>query len=123
MHRTETFLSIIIICINYNKRRIDQILRCKHRLSGSPRLRSSLRKFTWDILDILECIIHLHIVLRTDIRDTIADYVLKIFLNILTDNKDHMVETCFDRIVHRVIHNNMILCIHRLQLLNPSTET
>ena len=85
MHRTETFLSIIIICINYNKRRIDQILRCKHRLSGSPRLRSSLRKFTWDILDILECIIHLHIVLRTDIRDTIADYVLKIFLNILTD--------------------------------------
>ena len=123
MNRPETFLAIIVVRIDHDKRRIDQILCRKYCLSGSPGLRSSLRELARDITDILKRVIYLYIKPGTNIRDTVANRILKIFLNILTNNKNHMVETCLDRIMHRIVHNNMILCIYRLQLLNSPAET
>ena len=51
------------------------------------------------------------------------DEILEFLLDILTDYKDHMIETSLDRIMDRVIHDDMSSIIHWLQLLNSCSET
>ena len=43
MNRLEAFLAIIIICIDHNKRSLDDILCCKDCLTRPPRLCTSFR--------------------------------------------------------------------------------
>ena len=40
----EAFLAIVIICIDDNERGLDDLLRCKHSLTGSPRLCTAFRQ-------------------------------------------------------------------------------
>lgn len=57
----EAFFSIIIICVDHNERGIDHALCCKHSLTRSPRLCPACRKFSRNIVNILESVVHSYI--------------------------------------------------------------
>ena len=46
MDSLKAFLSIVIICVDHNEWGINRFLRCKHSLTGSPRLCPAFRKFS-----------------------------------------------------------------------------
>ena len=43
MDGLKSFLAIVIICIDDDKRSLDDLLRCQHSLTGSPRFRATFR--------------------------------------------------------------------------------
>ena len=100
MDSLESFLAIVIVCINYNERGINHIFRSKHSLSSSPRLCTACRKFSRNIVDILKCVVHSYIMSGANRSNTFTDYLFEFLLNILTDNKYHMIETSLNRIVN-----------------------
>ena len=58
-----------------------------------------------------------------DRLDPIPDHILKFIFNILSDNKNHLVKTCFDCVMNRIIHDDMALFINRLQLFDTTAKT
>ena len=95
----KSFLAIVIICIDDYKRCIENLLCRKHSLTGSPRLCTACRKFSRNIVDILESIVHSYIVSGTNRCNAIADDLFELFLNILTDDKYYMIEAGLNRIM------------------------
>ena len=122
MHSLEAFLAVVIVCIDNNKRRIENFLGSKHGLTGSPRFRAAFRQSARNIINILECIIHCYIMGRADGSNTLTDNFFKLLLDILADDKYHMVEACFNGIMDRIIHDDVSSIIHRFQLLDSCSE-
>ena len=58
MYGFETFLAIVIVCIDDDKRSLDDLLRCKHSLTSSPRFCAAFWQSSRDIIDILESILY-----------------------------------------------------------------
>ena len=99
MDSLESFLAIVIVCINYNERGINHIFRSKHSLSSSPRLCTACRKFSRNIVDILKSVVHSYIMRRANRGNAVSDDFFELLLDILTDNKYYMIETSFNRIM------------------------
>jgi len=100
MNSLKAFLAIVIICINNNERCIENILCCKYSLTGSPRFCTSFWQSSRNIVDILECIIHGYIMCCTDRFNALTDNLFKLFLDVLTDDKHHVIESSFDCIMN-----------------------
>ena len=99
MDGLEAFLAIVIVCVNDDERSFNYVLRCKHSLTGSPRLCTACRKFSRNIVDILKCVVHSYIMRRANGGNAITDNLFELFLDILTDDKYNMVEACLNRIM------------------------
>ena len=93
MYGFETFLAVVIVCIDDDKRSLDDLLRCKHSLNGSPRLCPAFRQSSRDIVDILESVVHSYIMRRANRGNAVSDDFFKLLLGILADDKYHMIET------------------------------
>ena len=122
MDSPEALLAIVIVRINHNERCVENLLRCKHSLSGSPRLRSSFRQNPRDIVNILKSIIHGYIMRRANGGNAITDHLFKFLLNLLADNKYHMVEACLNGIMDGIVYDNMTSIIDRLQLFDSCSK-
>ena len=72
MDGTETFLAIVVIGIDHDERCAKNILCCKHGLTGSPRLCTTFRQSSRDILNILENIVYSYIMSGADRSNTIT---------------------------------------------------
>ena len=99
MNRLEAFLAIIIVCIDHNKRGLDDLLCGKYCLTGSPRLCPAFRQSSRNVLNILERLVYRYIMSGADGGDPITDDLFKLLLDILTDDKYHMVEASLNRIM------------------------
>ena len=102
MHLHISFFSIIIICIDNNKWLIQNLLCSKYSLSGSPRLCTTFRQSSRNVVDILESVVYSYVVRGANGGNAIADNLFEFLLNILTYNKYYMIETSFNRIMNRV---------------------
>ena len=98
----EAFFTIVVICIDHNKRGINHIFSCKHGLTGSPRLCTTFRQSSRNVVDILESVVYSYVVRGANGGNAIADNLFEFLLNILTYNKYYMIETSFNRIMNRV---------------------
>ena len=123
MDSLKAFLAIVIICIDYNERGLDYLLGYKHGLSGSPRLCTAFRKFSRNIVDILESIVNSYIMRRANGGNAITDDFFELLLDILTDDKYHMIETSLNRIMDRVVHDDMVCIIDWLQLFYSCSKS
>ena len=112
--------AIIVICIDHDKRFLHDILHAKDRLSGSPRFRSSpgILPTSREFIHRLVCILD-----RNQLLDPLSDNLLKILLDILADNKDNLIASRFQRIMDRIIHNNLSIRPNRFQLFNSAAKT
>ena len=52
--------------------------------------------------------------------NAITDHLFKLLLDVLADNKYYMIEACFDCIMNRIVHDDVIRSIHWLQLYTRS---
>ena len=120
MHLHISFFSIIIICIDNNKRLIQNLLCRKYSLSGSPGFRavSRFRKSLRQIIKLLEYIFYFR-----NFLNTLADHSAKLFFQIFTDNKHYFIKSGFQRIVDGIIHNNLSTWSHRCKLLDSFSKT
>ena len=123
MDSLKALLAVVIVCIDNNKRRIDNFFSSKHGLTGSPRLCTTFRQNSWDIVDILESVVYSYIVSGANRGNTITDDLFEFFLDILADDKYYMVETSLNRIMNRVIYDDMSSIIHWLQLFDSCSKT
>ena len=62
MDGLKAFLAIVIVCIDDDKRSLDDLLRCKHSLTGSPRLCTFFRQSSRNVVDILESVVYSYVV-------------------------------------------------------------
>ena len=122
MNSLKTFLAVVIVCIDHNERGINHIFSSKHSLTGSPRLCPAFWQSSRDIVNILKSIVNSYIMRRANGGNAITDDLFEFLLNILTYNKYYMIETSFNRIMNRVIHDDMTSIIHWFQLLNSCSE-
>lgn len=67
--------------------------------NAEARLCPACRKFSRNIVDILKCVVHSYIVSGADRSNSVTNDLFELLLDILTDNKYHMVETSFNRIM------------------------
>ena len=122
MDSLKALLAVVIVCIDHNKRCIKNFLCSKHSLTGSPWLCTAFRQSSRNVVDILESIVYRYIVRGTNGCNTITDDLLELLLDILTDDKDYMIEACLNCVMDRVIYDDVIRSIHRLQLLDSCSE-
>ena len=108
MNSLEAFFAIVIVCIDHNKRSLDDLLCCKHCLTSSPRLCTTFRQSSRNIVNILKSVVYSYIMSGANSCNTVTDNLFKLFLNILADNKYHMVKACLNCIMDRLVHDDMI---------------
>src|SRR5699024_2805366 len=122
MNRLEAFLSIVIICIDHNERSINHIFRCKDGLASPPRLSPAFRQSPRAVVDILESVVHSYTIRSANRGNAFSDDFFELLLDILSDDKYHKIEASLDCIMNRVIHDNMVRSIYRLQLLDSCSK-
>ena len=123
MYCTKSFFSVIIICIDHNKRSSQYIFCRQYCLTCTPWFCTSLRQNPRNIINVLKSIIYSYCIFSADSLDPIPDNLFKFLLNILTDDKNHLVESGLDCVMDRVIHDNVILLINRLQLFDTAAKS
>ena len=108
MDSLEALLAVVIVCIDHDERGINHIFSSKHGLPSSPRLCTACRKFSRNIVDILESVVYSHIVRRTNGSNTITDDLFELLLDILTDASQ----------TYKDIHSNSVatLYVHKKAL-------
>ena len=62
----KSFLAVVIVCIDDYKRCIENLLCRKHSLTGSPRLCTTFRQSSRNIVNILESVVYSYIVRGTN---------------------------------------------------------
>ena len=62
MNCIESLFAIVIICIDHNERSLDDLLRYKHGLTSSPRLCTSFRHSSRNVVDIPESVVNSYVV-------------------------------------------------------------
>ena len=100
MDSLESFLAIVIVCVNDDERSINHFLRCKHGLTSSPRFCTTFRKFSRNIVDVLESIVYGYVMRRANSFNPVADDLFEFFFDILPNNKYYMVESSLNRIMN-----------------------
>ena len=73
-------------------------------------------------MNILECVIYDYLMRRTDCRNTVSDHITELLLNVPADNKYHAVKARLDRIMDRVVHDDVTACVNGLQLFDTAAE-
>jgi len=96
----ETLFSIIIVCVDYDERSVNYTLCRKHGLTSSPRFCTTFRKFSRNIVDVLESIVYGYVMRRANSFNPVADDLFEFFFDILPNNKYYMVESSLNRIMN-----------------------
>ncbi len=120
VHLNKGFFSIIIVGIDNKKRFLDQIAANHDGMSRSPGFFALRRaaKAGRQLVKLLEGIFHLAKSLHAT-----ADNLLKISLQILSDDKYNFIKARLQGIVNGIINNNLTVWSNRCQLLDALTET
>ena len=113
-------LAVIIICIDDCKRFFyhaftgQDCLTCSPWLSTAFRHNHAFRNFG----NLLERIADLHAQRFTDLRNAVADHRFKIFFQALSDDEYYFIKTSLDRVMDRVIHDDLAVRSDRIELLD-----
>ena len=120
MDDLKAFFSVVVIGIDDKERFLDQISRRKNRLTGSPRFFSTFRnrKTFREIIHLLVRILD-----RSDLLDPVSDDLLKIFLQIFSDDKNNFIKTRFQSVMDRIVHNDLAARTNRGKLLDSAAKT
>ena len=114
----EGLFAVVIIGIDDHKGLPDQFPAAEYRLTGSPRLGPcfSFFKTIRQIRQLLIGISH-----RTDLFNPVADDFFKILFQILPDDEYHLIESGFQGIMNRIVHDDFSRWAHSFQLLDSAS--
>ena len=80
-------------------------------------------QFPSSLYVLLKSIVHSYAMRKANSSNAITNNLFELFLDILADDKYHIVETSLNCIMNLVVHDDMVSIIKRLQLFNSCSET
>ena len=115
----KSLFAIVIIRIDNDKRFMNHLLRTQDRLAGSPWLRPVRRLLIAfrEICKLLKCVLN-----RGNLLDTTPDDLLKILFQILPDNEHDLVKSGLQRVMNRIVHDDLTTGSYRFQLLDSTAK-
>ena len=98
---------------------MNHLLRTQDRLAGSPWLRPVRRLLIAfrEICKLLKCVLN-----RGNLLDTTPDDLLKILFQILPDNEHDLVKSGLQRVMNRIVHDDLTTGSYRFQLLDSTAK-
>ena len=119
MNLSVGFFPVIIVCIDNDKRLIENFFRCKNCLTGSPWLGAAFRLFETvrKIFQFLERIFYF-----CDFLNSFSNDMTEFLLQILPDNKNHFIKSGLQRIMDGILHDHLSVRAHRRKLFNSFSE-
>ena len=117
VHHFECLRAVVIVRIDDGKGAVDKRLCGQNRVAGAPGLDTALRdgEALRQLVQLLERVFHVH-----HLGDTVADGRLKGILDLVLDDKNDRLKACAAGIVERVIHNDLPIAAHRVDLLHAA---
>ena len=117
IHHTEGLRAVIIIGIDDRKRAVDEVLCSQNGVAGAPGLDTALRhgKTGGQLFQLLEGVLHVHC-----FRHAVADGSLEGVLDLVLDDKDHGLKAGAAGVVERIVHNDLSVGAHRVDLLHAA---
>ena len=115
----KSLFSIIIVRIDDDKWLMDHLLRAQNRLARSPWFRPvcglliSSRKIGKFLIRVLY---------RGNLLDPSPYDLLKVLLQVLPDDEHDLVKSGLQRVMNRIVHDNLTTGSYRLQLLDSAAE-
>ena len=120
MKKLKALLAVKIISIDDGKRTVDQISDLDQRMRCTPGLRPASRhgKALRQLIDFLKCIFTI-----CNFFDPVSDDLTEILLDVLTNDKNDLIETGLQRIMHGIVHDDLTRRTELRELLDAAAET
>ena len=117
IHHPEGLRAVIIIGIDDRKGAVDEILCSQNGVAGAPGLDTALRhgKACGQLVQLLEGVFHLH-----RLGHPLADGRFEGVLDLMLDDKDHRLKACAAGIVKGIVHDDLTIGAHRVDLLHAA---
>ena len=120
-----SFLSIVVVRVDDGEGAVDQAVAGQNGLAGAKGFLSSCRlyKAAGKRIHGLEGIGHFHAPLCADLFDPFSDNFHEILFNIPADHKYDLVKAGFHGVIDGIIHDDLSVYAHGLQLLDAAAES
>ena len=117
VHHPERLGAVVVIGVDHRKGAVDEVLGGQHGVAGAPGLDPAFRHGVacGQLFQLLESVFHVH-----GLGHPVADGGLEGILDLVLDHKDHGLEACAAGIVKGIIHDDLAVGAHRVDLLHAA---
>ena len=117
VHHPERLGAVVVIGVDHRKGAVDEVLGGQHGVAGAPGLDPAFRHGVAgrQLFQLLESVFHVH-----GLGHPVADGGLEGLLDLMLDDKDHGLEACAAGVVERIIHDDLSVGAHRVDLLHAA---
>ena len=117
VHHLERLGAVVVIGVDHRKGAVNEVLGGQHGVAGAPGLDPAFRHGVacGQFFQLLESVFHVH-----GLGHTVADGGLEGLLDLMLDDKDHGLEACAAGVVERIIHDDLSVGAHRVDLLHAA---
>ena len=117
IHHLKGLRAVVVVCIDDRKGAVNEGLCRQHGMAGAPRLYTAFRhgKTCGQLFQLLEGVLHVHC-----FRHAVADGCFEGVLDLVLDDKDHGLKAGAAGIVEGVVHNDLSVGAHRVDLLHTA---
>ena len=117
VHHPEGLGAVVVVGVDDRERTVDEVLCCQHGVAGAPGLDAPLRdgKACGQFVQLLEGVFHVH-----SLGHAVADGGLERRLDLMLDDEDHRLKACAAGVVERIVHDDLAVRAHRVDLLHAA---
>ena len=117
VHHLERLGAVVVIGVDHRKGAVDEVLGGQHGVAGAPGLDPAFRHGVacGQLFQLLESVFHVH-----GLGHTVADGGLEGILDLVLDHKDHGLKAGPACIVKGIIHDDLAVGAHRVDLLHAA---
>ena len=117
VHHLKRLRAVVVVRIDDRKGAVNEGLCSQHGMAGAPRLYAPLRhgKTCGQLFQLLESVLHIH-----RFRHAVTDGSFEGVLDLVLDDKDHGLKAGAAGIVEGVVHNDLSVGAHRVDLLHTA---
>jgi len=117
VHHPERLGAVVVIGVDHRKGAVDEVLGGQHGVAGAPGLDPAFRHGVacGQLFQLLESVFHVH-----GLGHPVADGGLEGILDLVLDHKDHRLKAGPACIVKGIIHDDLAVGAHRVDLLHTA---
>ena len=117
VHHPERLGAVVVIGVDHRKGAVDEVLGGQHGVAGAPGLDPAFRHGVacGQLFQLLESVLYLH-----GLGHPVPDGSLEGILDLVLDHKDHRFKAGPAGVVERIIHDDLSVGAHRVDLLHAA---
>ena len=121
----EGFLAVVVVGVDHHEGLVQKALAGQNRLAGAPGLGAAFGQgyALRQVFLLLIGVGNLHAQAGAGGGNPVANGLAEGLGNVVPDDKDHLVEACFNGVVNGIVHDDFAVQAHGLQLLDSAAET